>query len=56
MPGEDPHWDYQDPTKLAAQNYRLTCLLVGLQSALILINLEKISSIQLKTLLTFWDA
>jgi hypothetical protein len=30
---EDPHWDYQDPFMLAAQNYMLTCLLAGLQSA-----------------------
>jgi hypothetical protein len=33
VPREDPHWDYQDPSMLAAQNYMLTCLLVGLQSA-----------------------
>jgi hypothetical protein len=34
VPHEDPHWDYQDPSMLAAQNYMLTCLFVGLQSAL----------------------
>jgi hypothetical protein len=33
VPREDPHWDYQDPAMLAAQNYMLTCLLVGLQTA-----------------------
>jgi hypothetical protein len=33
VPCEHPHWDYQDPTMLAAQNYMLTCLLAGLQSA-----------------------
>jgi hypothetical protein len=33
VPREDPHWGYQDPSMLAAQNYMLTCLLVGLQSA-----------------------
>jgi hypothetical protein len=30
VPCEDPHWDYQDPSILAAQNYMLTCLLEGL--------------------------
>jgi hypothetical protein len=33
VPHEDPHWDYQDLSMLAAQNYMLTCLLAGLQSA-----------------------
>jgi hypothetical protein len=30
VPCEDPRWDYQDPSILAAQNYMLTCLLEGL--------------------------
>jgi hypothetical protein len=33
VPLEDPHWDYQDPTRLAAWNYMLTFLLSGLQIA-----------------------
>jgi hypothetical protein len=33
VPREDPHWDYQDITMLATQNYMLTCLLAGLQTA-----------------------
>jgi hypothetical protein len=33
VPRNDPHWDYQDPTMLATQNYMLTCLLAGLQTA-----------------------
>jgi hypothetical protein len=33
MPCEDSHWDYQDPAMLATQNYMLTCLLAGLQTA-----------------------
>jgi hypothetical protein len=32
LPNEDPHWDYQDPSILAAWNYMLTCFLVGLQT------------------------
>jgi hypothetical protein len=32
VPREDPHWDYQDPTMLAAWNYMLTCLLAELQT------------------------
>jgi hypothetical protein len=27
---EDPHWNYQDPSILAAWNYVLTCILVWL--------------------------
>jgi hypothetical protein len=30
---EDPNWDYQNPAMLATQNYMLTCLLSGLQTA-----------------------
>jgi hypothetical protein len=33
VPHEDPHWDYQDPSMLATQNYMLTCLIEGLQTA-----------------------
>jgi hypothetical protein len=33
VPHNDPHWDYQDSTMLATQNYILTCLLVRLQTA-----------------------
>jgi hypothetical protein len=33
VPCNDPHWDYQDPAILATQNYMLTCLLAGLQTA-----------------------
>jgi hypothetical protein len=33
VPCNDPHWDYQDPTMLATQNYMLTCFLAGLQTA-----------------------
>jgi hypothetical protein len=33
VPREDLYWDYKDPTMLVIQNYRLTCLLVGLQTA-----------------------
>jgi hypothetical protein len=33
VPREDPHWDYQDPSIVAAQNYMLTCLLAGRKTA-----------------------
>jgi hypothetical protein len=33
VPCEELHWDYQDPTMLATQNYMLTCFLAGLQTA-----------------------
>jgi hypothetical protein len=30
VPHEDPHWDYQNSTMLAALNYMLTCFFEGL--------------------------
>jgi hypothetical protein len=33
VPRYDSHWDYRDSAMLATQNYMLTCLLAGLQTA-----------------------
>jgi hypothetical protein len=46
VPRKDPHWDYQDPTRLITQNYMLTCLLVGLQTVSHrAVNIDKIAEI-----------